>query len=50
MSDELKELAEQQISYYRYHGVGNMIKSKPGFVEQDYEELLKALEKELQNA
>ena len=47
MSDELKELVQQQIDYYRYHGVGNMIKNKPGFVEQDYQELLNALEKEI---
>lgn len=49
MSPELRELVEQQISYYGYHGVGNMIKSQPGFVEDDYQELLKALEKELAN-
>lgn len=47
MTTELKELAEQQISYYRQHGVGAMIVKRPGFVEEDFTKLLDLLEKEL---
>lgn len=49
MSQELKELIEQQVSYYRHHGVGAMIERKPGFVEEDFTKLLKMLEEELEN-
>jgi hypothetical protein len=51
MSDKLKELAEQQISYYRQHKVGDMVKEirTRAFVVEDYVTLLTALAKELDN-
>lgn len=48
MSEELKELAQQLISYYGHHGIEKMIKARPGFVEEDFTKLLTALEKELE--
>lgn len=50
MSDELKVLVEQQISYYRQHKAHEMVKSIQfrGFVADDYTTLLAALSKELQ--
>lgn len=52
MTIALKELAEQQISYYRQHKVGEMVKDlrTRGFVVEDYNTLLTALAKEIQNA
>lgn len=50
MSDELKELVLQQISYYRHHKVGEMVKSldKRWMVIEDYTKLLTALAKEVE--
>lgn len=50
MSPKLKELAEQQISYYRQHKVSEMVKDlrTRGFVVDDYTALLTALAKELE--
>lgn len=47
MTNELKELIEQQVSYYNHHTIESMIKARPGFVVDDFKELLNALEKEL---
>lgn len=47
MSNELKELIEQQISYYNHHTIEAILEKHPGFVVDDYKKLLKALEKEL---
>ncbi len=51
MSPKLKELVEQQISYYRHHKVGDMVKdlSTRWMVVDDYVALLTALAKELEN-
>lgn len=50
MSQELRELVEQQISYYRQHKVGEMVKdiSKRWMVIEDYTKLLTALAKEVE--
>ena len=50
MSTELRELVKQQISYYRQHKVGEMVKDlrTRGFVVDDYTTLLTALAKELE--
>lgn len=47
MSDELKERIENLISYYDHHTIEAILKSKPGFLVDDFRHLLKALEKEL---
>jgi hypothetical protein len=47
MSNELKELIEQQTSYYNHHTVEAILEKHPQFVVDDYKKLLTALEKEL---
>lgn len=47
MSDELKELIEQQISYYNHHTIEAILEKHPGFVVDDYKKLLSLLEKEI---
>lgn len=50
MSDELRELVLQQISYYRQHKVGDMVKSlnTRWMVVEDYTKLLTMLAKEVE--
>lgn len=52
MSNELKELIEQQISYYRQHSIQEFVHGSDqrlrNFVVDDYTKLLAELEKELQ--
>lgn len=47
MSNELKEHIEQLISYYNYHTIEKMVKTRPAFVVDDFTKLLESLEKEL---
>lgn len=47
MSDETKELIEQQVSYYNHHTVEAILEKHPGFVVDDYTKLLAQLEKEI---
>jgi len=47
MSDELKELIKQQVSYYSYHTIESILVKHSGFVVDDYKKLLAALEKEI---
>lgn len=47
MSNELKENVINLIHYYNHHKVSEMIKTHPGFVEDDFTKLLAELEKEV---
>jgi hypothetical protein len=51
LATKLKELAEQQISYYRQHKVGDMVEDirTRAFVIEDYVTLLTVLAKEFDN-
>lgn len=43
ISAEAAEKLENMISYYDYHGVENMIEKRPGFVAEDFGEVLNIL-------
>lgn len=43
ISIEAAEKLENMISYYDYHGIENMIENKPGFVIDDFSEVLDIL-------
>lgn len=51
MSDELKEMTENLISYYHTHSMENFVKGKDerlqNFVIDDFTKLLTALEKDI---
>ena len=46
MSNETTELIQKTISYYDNHGIEKILDSHPGFVVDDFRNLLKALKKE----
>ena len=48
MTSELKENIQNLVSYYNHHGVAEMMNKHPGFVADDFAELLVKLHKEIE--